>query len=94
MSVRGPYRRHSTTFKLQFCSDIRSGRLGRQEAQRTYDLSANLIRMWLTCYDRGELQTEEDAAEVVTEYQAGVPRSTLSRLSVSWRLECNGFFRI
>ena len=52
MSARGPYRRHSAPFKLQLCSDIRSGKLGRREAQKTYGLSANLIQMWLTCYAR------------------------------------------
>ena len=55
MSSRGPYRRHSVQFKLQLCHDIRSGALGRRDAQRKYTLSANLIQMWLTQFDRGEL---------------------------------------
>jgi putative transposase len=32
MSVRGPYRRHSLQFKIQVCSDIRSGKVGGREA--------------------------------------------------------------
>jgi transposase len=32
MSARGPYR-HSQQFKMQLCTDIRDGKLGRREAQ-------------------------------------------------------------
>lgn len=59
MTSRGPYRRHSTPFKLQLCQDIRAGALGRRDAQRSHNLSANLIQLWLTQYDRGELNDEE-----------------------------------
>ena len=52
---RGPYRHHSPHFKLQLCADIRSGVLGRREAQRKHRLSANLIQLWLTQFDSGEL---------------------------------------
>lgn len=48
---RGPYRRHSTEFKLQVCSEIRSGHLGRRDAQRKYKLSDNLIQQWLAKFD-------------------------------------------
>jgi transposase len=59
MKCRDPYRRHSTQFKLQLCRDIRSGIIGRRDAQRTYSVSANLIQLWLTQFDRGELNNEE-----------------------------------
>ena len=39
MSSQGPYRRHSAQFKLQLCQDIRSGVLGRRDAQKKYSLS-------------------------------------------------------
>jgi transposase-like protein len=55
MSSRGPYRRHAAQFKLQLCQEIRSGLIGRREAQTKYSLSANLIQLWLTQFDRGEL---------------------------------------
>lgn len=42
MQSRGPYRPHSTPFKLQLCQDIRNGVIGRRDAQRTYGVSANL----------------------------------------------------
>ena len=56
MTSRGPYRRHSTPFKLQLCHDI----------------SANLIQLWLTQFDRGELTDEEAEASVITEYEARI----------------------
>lgn len=72
MSSRGPYRRHAPDFKIQLCQDIRSGAVGRRDAQRKYKLSANLIQMWLTQYDRGELCSEEAEASVVAEYEAKI----------------------
>lgn len=69
---RGPYRRHSPQFKLQLCNDIRAGAIGRKEAQRKYSLSANLVHLWLTQYDRGELDGEEVEATLVTEYEAKI----------------------
>ncbi len=72
MAARGPYRRHSAQFKLQLCHDIRSGALGRNEARRKYSVSSNLIQLWLTQYDRGELNGEEIEASVLTDYEAKI----------------------
>lgn len=72
MTSRGPYRRHSTPFKLQLCQDIRSGVVGRRDAQRSYNISANLIQLWLTQFDRGELTDEEAEASVIAEYEARI----------------------
>lgn len=72
MSARGPYRRHAPQFKLQLCQDIRSGAIGRKEAQRKYTLSANLIQLWLTQYDRGELDIEEAEASVLADYESKI----------------------
>lgn len=72
MKSRGPYRWHSTPFKLQLCQDIRSGVIGRRDAQRTYGVSANLIQLWLTQFDRGELNDEEAEASVIAEYEAHI----------------------
>ncbi|MBQ0942287.1 hypothetical protein KAK07_02940 [Ideonella sp. 4Y16] len=47
-AITSPYRRHSAQFKLQLCQEIRSGGLGRRDAQKKYSLSANLIQLWLT----------------------------------------------
>ncbi len=72
MSPRGPYRRHSMQFKLQLCQDIRDGAIGRRDAQRTYRVSANLIQLWLSQFDRGELNQEEAEASVVAEYEGRI----------------------
>ena len=72
MKSRGPYRRHSTQFKLQLCQDIRNGIIGRRDAQRTYSVSANLIQLWLTQFDRGELNDEEAEASVIAEYEGRI----------------------
>ena len=69
---RGPYRRHSAQFKLQLCTDIRSGAIGRRDAQRTYRLSANLIQLWLSQFDQGELNVEEAEASLIDEYEAKI----------------------
>jgi transposase len=72
MAARGPYRRHSPHFKLQICTDIRSGKIGRRETAKTYALSSNLLQLWLSQYDRGELSSEEAAANMVDEYEAKI----------------------
>ena len=72
MTSRGPYRRHSTPFKLQLCQDIRTGTIGRRDAQRSHNLSANLIQLWLTQFDRGELTSEEAEASVIAEYEGRI----------------------
>jgi transposase-like protein len=72
MSSRGPYRRHTPQFRLQLCHEIRSGATGRRDAARHHNLSTNLLQLWLTQYDRGELSTEEAEASVITEYEARI----------------------
>jgi transposase len=72
MPARGSYRRHSGDFKLQLCTDIRAGKVGRREAMRAHGLSANLLQMWLTLYDQGSLNEEIAAASVVAEYEAKI----------------------
>jgi transposase len=51
MTDRIPYRRHSPEFKLQVCQEIRSGAIGRRDAQKKYALSDNLIQLWLAKFD-------------------------------------------
>ncbi len=68
MTSRGPYRHHSTPFKLQLCQDIRSGIIVLRDAQRSHNISADLIQLWLTQFDRGELTGEEAEACVIADY--------------------------
>ncbi len=72
MTSRGPYRRHSTPFKLQLCQDIRNGAIGRREAPENLWRLANLLQLWLTQFDRGELNNEEAEASVIAEYEARI----------------------
>jgi transposase len=72
MSSRGTYRRHSPQFRLQLCQDIRSGAIGRRDAARHHNLSTNLLQLWLTQYDRGELSSEEAEASIIAEYEAWI----------------------
>jgi len=72
MSARGPYQRHSLQFKIQLGSDVGSGKLGRREAMKAFNLSPNLRQLWLTQFDRGELEAEEAAASTVAEYDAHI----------------------
>ena len=72
MTSRAPYRRHSTPLKLQLCQDIRAGIIGRRDAQRSHNISADLIQLWLTQFGRGELTGEEAEASVIAEYEARI----------------------
>lgn len=65
-------RRHSTPFKFQLCQDIRAGIIGRRDVQRSHDLSANLIHLWLTQFDLGELMNEKAEASVIAEHEARI----------------------
>jgi transposase len=53
-----PNRRFSWQFRVQLCSDIRSGVIKRSEAQRKHRLSGQLLTLWLGQFDRGELAQE------------------------------------
>jgi len=59
-------------FQHQLCQDIRAGIIGRRDAQRNHNISANLIQLWLTQFDRGELTNEEAEAGVIAEYRARI----------------------
>ncbi len=72
MLSRGRNRRFSSRFKLQLCTDIRSGKMGHREAQTLYELSGALIQTWLAQYDRGELRGEEFDPSLAAEYQAQI----------------------
>lgn len=57
---------------MQLCQDIQNGVIGRRDAQRTYGVSANLIQLGLTQFDRGDLNDEEAEASVIAEYEAHI----------------------
>ena len=57
---------------MQLRQDIRAGVIGRRDAQRAHHISANLIHIWLTQFDRGELTSEEAKASVIAEYETRI----------------------
>jgi transposase len=81
MSARGPYR-CSPEIKNPALAGFRSGKPKRREAQETCTLSANLIQMWLTQFDRGELDPENVAAST---WPNTKPGSRLNRLHFARR---------
>ena len=72
MPTRGHYRRHAPEFKIQLCQEIRSGALGRRDAQKKYNLPANLIQLRFLQFDRGDLSSKEAEASVIAEYEAKI----------------------
>lgn len=62
-----PNRRFSWQFKVQLCSDIRSGHISRSEAQRKHRLSGEVMTYWLGQFDRGELSQDLDEPTVAEE---------------------------
>jgi transposase-like protein len=52
---RPAYRRHAPAVKEQVCQEIRSGQIGRREAQQRYGLSDNLLHQWLCRYDHEQV---------------------------------------
>jgi transposase-like protein len=84
MSSRGPYRGHASEFKIQLCRDIRSGAIGRREAAQKHALSTNLIQLWLSQYELGDLSTEEAEASVISEYEPRLPPWSARLASSPW----------
>jgi transposase-like protein len=72
MSSRSPYRKHSQQFKLQLCTDIRSGVIRRRDAQLKHNLSNSQMQTWLSQYDRGELMGPEAEAVRAVEYETKI----------------------
>lgn len=72
MTSRDPYRRNSTPFKRPLCPDIRAGIIGRRDAQRSHNISANIFQLWLPQFDRGALTNAEAEASVIAEYEARI----------------------
>jgi transposase-like protein len=65
--IKAPHRRFSLEFKLQVCSAIRAGRVGRREAEREHRLSGGLIQSWLSKFDAGEFGSVAHSDRRVTE---------------------------
>jgi transposase-like protein len=63
------HRSFSFEFKRQVAQDFLEGRAGIHELARRYNLSRNLIRLWIQKYEAGELTDEVVDAVRIAEYE-------------------------
>lgn len=71
MSTR-PRRRYSTEFKLQVVQAYLEGGTAQREIARRYEISLNLIQIWLDKYRRGVLTEEEYLEEKTRDYETKI----------------------
>ncbi|ABE64945.1 transposase IS3/IS911 (plasmid) [Nitrobacter hamburgensis X14] len=71
------HRSHSVEFKRQVAREFLGGETLHGLAKR-YDLSRNLIRIWVEKYETGALDDDARAADLVQEYEARI--AALERL--------------
>jgi transposase len=71
MSTR-PRRRYSTEFKLQVVQAYLDGGAAQREIARRYEISLNLIQIWLDKYRRGVLTEEEYLEEKTRDYETKI----------------------
>ncbi|MGH8298333.1 MAG: transposase [Steroidobacteraceae bacterium] len=67
-----PRRRHGTEFKLQVVQAYLDGGVTQREIARRYEVSLNLIQIWLHKYLRGVLTEEEYLEEKTRDYEAKI----------------------
>lgn len=78
------HRRHSIEFKRQVAQEYIAGETLHGLAKR-YDLSRNLIRIWVAKAEQGALDEEAQAADLIQAYEARI--AALERLAGQQALE-------
>ena len=78
------HRSYSVEFKRQVVQDYLAGETLHGLAKR-YDISRNLIRIWIAKHDAGALDSDTAAASVLAEYEARI--AALERLVGKLALE-------
>jgi len=78
------HRRHSLEFKRQVAQEFIAGDTLHGLAKR-YDLSRNLIRIWVHKYEAGAFDDETQAADLIQGYEARI--AALERLVGQQALE-------
>ena len=71
------HRRHSIEFKRQVVAEYLAGELAHVLGRR-HDLSRNLIRIWVEKAGAGELDRDQEAADLLGAYEARI--AALERL--------------
>ena len=83
------HRTHSLEFKRQVAQEFLAGETFHSLAKR-YDLSRNLIRIWVQRFEAGALDEDAVAADLIEQYEARIAavepqratvRSTRARIS-------------
>jgi transposase len=78
------HRSHSAAFKRQVAQEFMAGETLHGLAKR-YELSRNLIRIWVQKYEAGAFDEDATAADLVREYEARI--AALERLVGKQALE-------
>ena len=78
------HRRHSIEFKRQVVAEYHAGESAHVLGRR-YDLSRNLIRIWVEKAGAGELDHDQEAADLLGAYEAKI--AALERLAGQQALE-------
>ena len=78
------HRRHSIEFKRQVVAEYQAGELAHVLGRR-HDLSRNLIRIWVEKAGAGELDRDQEAADLLGAFEAKI--AALERLVGQQALE-------
>ena len=78
------HRRHSIEFKRQVVAEYQAGELGNVLGRR-HDLSRNLIRIWVEKAGAGELDQDQEAADLLGAYEARIAALSGSSAGRHWR---------
>jgi transposase-like protein len=84
MEAMARYRSHSIAFKRQVAQEYLGGETLHGLAQR-HDVSRNLIRVWIEKYEKGALDDDAQAADLIQDYEARI--AALERLVGKQALE-------
>jgi transposase len=66
------HRAHSIAFKRQIAQEFLSGEVSLHGLAKRTDICRNLIRVWVERYERGELDDEVEAANLLEQYDARI----------------------
>lgn len=72
------HRTYPIAFKRQVAQEFLSGEMSLHGLAKRHDVCRNLIRVWVEKYERGELDDEVEAANLLEQYEAHI--AALERL--------------
>ena len=78
------HRTHSLEFKRQVAQEFLAGETLHSLAKR-YDLSRNLIRIWVQRFEAGALDEDAVAADLIEQYEARIAALGSARSGSRWK---------